>query len=222
MPPRPPRTDWRFPEMLAGLGRLPQSEVSHIGFLIAVHVHARARLNPAHINLGKLAVGRKFRDPEIDGTVAAVGKRLGLQPLDQAHHVRNVVGRAHPAFRRFHPQRLAIRKKSLRVFFRILADSDACRRCIRNNPVVHVGQVHHMLQPESPAAQKPPQDVLKYKCAVIPDVREVVDGRAAGVHAHFARRQRHERLFLSGQRIVKNHLRHRSAPVLVSKPNGPF
>src|SRR5439155_11657424 len=53
------------------------------------------------------------------------------------------------------------------------------------------------------------ENVLENKRAEIPDVREVVHRRTAGIHSHLARRLRNERLFLPAQSVVENNLRHR-------------
>ena len=50
----------RFPEMLAGLGRFPESEIARAFFFVAVHVHARAGLDAGDVDLGELAVVREI------------------------------------------------------------------------------------------------------------------------------------------------------------------
>src|SRR5580704_13782100 len=42
-------TDGCLPKMLAGLGRFPQREIARALFFVAVVVHARSGLNPAHV-----------------------------------------------------------------------------------------------------------------------------------------------------------------------------
>jgi len=48
---------------------------------------------------------------------------------------------------------------------------------LANDAVVHVRQVHHVVQLESAQLQEAPQDILKHEGAVIPDMRVVVDRR---------------------------------------------
>ena len=102
MPTGPPFANFCLPEMFARLWRLPQREVARVFFFVAVVVDSRARLNPGQINLRKLPILRKLRDPVINRSVAFVGECFLLQPLDQLHHVRNVIRRTDPVLRRFH------------------------------------------------------------------------------------------------------------------------
>ena len=95
-----PRADGRFPEMLAGLGRLPQREIARVFLVVAIVIHARSRLYAGQVDLGELAVVREFRDAEIDRALARVGVGILLQPLDQRHHVVDVVRGADPVLRR--------------------------------------------------------------------------------------------------------------------------
>ena len=71
--------DARLPEMLAGLGRLPQREIARVVFFILVHVHARAGLDAGHVDFAELAVVRKLGDAEIDRAFAVVGEALFLR-----------------------------------------------------------------------------------------------------------------------------------------------
>ena len=66
-----------------------------------------------------------------------------------------------------------------------------------------------MLELEPAELEEAAQQVLKNKRAVVADVRVVVDRRAAGVHAHFARFLWDEGFGLSGQSIVQLDFGHR-------------
>jgi hypothetical protein len=79
---------------------------------------------------------------------------------------------------------------------------------MRDDAIVHIGQVHHVLELESAQPQEPPQNILKHKRSVIPDMRVVVDRRPAGVHAHFARFLWNEILDFPAQRVVQLNLGH--------------
>jgi hypothetical protein len=82
VPARTPGSNRRFPELFAGLRRFPEREVARVGFIIAIHVNSRARLNSGDINVRELAVGRKLRNSIINRAFAWVGVSLLLQPLD--------------------------------------------------------------------------------------------------------------------------------------------
>ncbi len=130
--------------------------------------------------------------------------------VDQSHHVVDMVRGAHPAFRRLDAQRLAIHKKCLDKFFCVLANAQAGRGRVGDDAIVHISQVHYVLQAESLAAQEAAQNVLEHERPEIPDVREVVDRGATCIHADFARHKGNEGLFLTGQCVVQENLRHRS------------
>src|SRR5256885_7821838 len=120
------RADLRFPEMLAGLWRLPESKVARTFFFVTVVVDPRTSLNTGQIDFGKFSIFRKSRDAVVDRTFAVVGERFLLQALDELHHFRNVVGSADPVFGRLNAKRRAIIKKGLHEFFRILSNAYPC------------------------------------------------------------------------------------------------
>src|SRR5436309_13736096 len=98
-----------------------------------------------------------------------------------------MVRRANPVLGRFDAERFAIVEKSLHEFRGVVADTYAGSSGIGDDAVIHIGQVHHVVQLESAQLQKPPQNILKNEGAVIPDVRVVVDSRPALYHADFPR-----------------------------------
>ena len=132
-----------------------------------------------------------------------------LQPLNQLHHVVDVVGRPDPVFGRFDAQRPAIVEKRLHEFLCVIADALSRGGRIGDDAIVHVRQVHHMVQLESAKLQEATQNILKDERPIVADVRVVVDRRPAGIHAHFARFLGHELLDLAGQRVVQLNLSHK-------------
>src|SRR2546430_7524234 len=117
------RADLRFPEMFAGLWRLPESKVARAFFFVTVVVDPRTGLNTGQIDFGKLSVSGKFRDAVVDRTFAVVSERFLLQALDELHHFRNVVGSANPVFGRLNAKRRAIVDKGSHEFFLVLANT---------------------------------------------------------------------------------------------------
>ena len=168
----------RLPEMFAGLGRFPEREVARVVLVVAVHIHARAGLHAGHINFRKLAVRRKFRDAKIGRSVAGIGESLFGEPLDQLHHVVDVLGGPRDVFGRLEVQRAPVIEIGLNIFVGVLADAHARRRGFLDDAVVHVGEVHHLNDAKALRFQIPPQNILKNKCAEVTDVREIVDRRA--------------------------------------------
>ena len=108
MPAGPPAPQGRVPEGLAFLGGLPEDEIARVGLVVLVRVHARAGANPREINLGELAVGRERPDAKIDRSFAPVSEALLLEPLDQIHHVIDMIGGAHDDFRVLQAEQRAV------------------------------------------------------------------------------------------------------------------
>ena len=103
---------WAFPRTgLAFFGRLPQHEIAGVGFLVFVHVHARAGEVAAEIVVRELAVLGEGRDAEVDGAVARIGV-AGLRPaLDGRGHVGDVLGGVGQTLGPFQAQRAAVFEK---------------------------------------------------------------------------------------------------------------
>ena len=156
----------------------------------------------------KLSILRKFRDAIVNRAFAVIGKRFFLQLGNQLHHIVDMVGSPNPMFRRFNAQHFAIVKKSLHKFFGVFPNAHAGRRGIGNNPIVHIGQIHHMQHLEAAQLQKSPQNILKHKRPKISNVRIVVNRRPARIHAHFAGALRNKRLRLAAHRIVQTNFSH--------------
>ena len=120
-----------------------------------------------------------------------------------------MIGGANPVLGGFDAERFAVVEEGLHKFFGVLADIFSGGSGVGDDAVVHVGQVHDVLQLESSQLEEAPENVLEDKRAVVADVRIVVDRRAAGVHAYFARFLRDEGFGLSGQSIVQLDFGHR-------------
>jgi len=69
--------------------------------------------------------------------------------------------------------------------------------------VVYVREVHDMRNVVTPVLQPPLEEVFEDKSTEVTYVRVIVDSRSASVQAHFACRDRFERLFLPGQSVEK-------------------
>ena len=198
--------DTGFPEMLAGLGSFPESEVAGVGLFVAVHVNAGAGLDAGHVNFREFAVIGKFRDAEVDGTFAGVGEAFFLELFDEVNHGVNVVGGADDFLGHFEGEGAHVVEKGLDIFFCVLADGDAFDGGILDDAVVHVGEIHDVEETIAAGAQVAAEDVLEDEGAEVADVREVVDGGAAGVHADFARMNRVERFERVGESVVETNL----------------
>ena len=198
----------RFPEMLSRLGGLPQRKIPRAFFFVAIVVHPRAVLNSAHIDFREFSVAGKFRDAVIDRAFAGIREGFLLQPLDQFHHIVDMIRRADPMLRRLDAQRLAIVEECSYELLGIIPQTHARGSGIGDNAVIHIGEVHHVVQLESTQLQEAPQNILEHESAVIADVRIAVDRRPAGVHADFARLLRNKGFNLSGQCVVELNFGH--------------
>ena len=99
-------------------------------------------------------------------------------------------------------------KKACDEFLGVLADADAGRGGVGDDAVVHVGEVHDVVELEAAEFQEAAQDVLEHEGAVVADVREVVDRGTAGVDADFASALRDERLGLTTESVVEADFGH--------------
>jgi hypothetical protein len=184
VPSGPAAADGLVPENFAFFRRFPQGEIARVRFFVLVHVDARARANAAEIVVRQLAVFRKSRNAEVDGTVAGVSVAVRRQALDGLRHFVNVLGGGHHMLGRLQAKQRAIVAKGLFVVRGVLVERLVARHGVANDLVVHIGDVHDVVDPEAAGAQPSPQDVHEGKRAEVADVRVIVDGGAARVHAH--------------------------------------
>ena len=198
-----PRPDGRRPERFALLGRFPQGEVARVVLIVLVHVHARAAAHPAEIGVRQLAVFGEGGDAEINGAFAIVCMSGLAQLLDGLHHVGDVLSGFDQPLRGFEAQHLAILAKRLRVLCGILCDWLVQSHGILDDLVVHVGDVHDVVEPVAARPQPAAQEIDKDEAAEIADVRVIVDGRAAGVHPDRIIRQGSERLHFLREGIIE-------------------
>jgi len=105
-------------------------------------------------------------------------------------------------FGSFDAQSLAVGKKGLHVLFRVVANGNASSGRVGDDAVIHIGEVHDVIQLETAPLQETAKNILKNKGAEIADVRIVVSGGAARVHANFAGFLRDEGLNFCGEGIV--------------------
>jgi hypothetical protein len=105
-----------------------------------------------------------------------------------------VVGCAHDSFGRLEAERFYVLEEGLDVFFGILANFYSGSGGVLDDAIVHVREIHDVVKFVSAYAQESPKNILEDKRPKISNVREVVDGRPAGIHPNFARMDRLNRL----------------------------
>ena len=80
-----------------------------------------------------------------------------------------------------------------------------------DDPVLDIGQVHHLGDAVSLLEQDPPQQVLEEKGPEVTDVSVIVNGRAAGIHPDVPHFDRLELFHLPTHRVVEAHRGHVSS-----------
>ena len=103
---------------------------------------------------------------------------------DELGHFRNVFGSVHEN-RLFDSDHSGIFEKCLLVFRRVLLHADAISRRVANDLVVYVGNIHDVPDRITALPQEPAQQIDGDECAEVANMPVIVDGRAAGIHAHF-------------------------------------
>ena len=190
MPARPTRAEGAFPGRFLGLGRLPKHEVAGVVLFVLVLIDTRAGFDPANIELRQLAIVGEARDAEVRRPVAGVGVTFLCHLRDQVDHLRDVLGRQGDLFGLLQAQGSAVFIESLAVLGGVFTDRLPGLNRRFDDLVLHVGDVHDVLQDIAAPAQVASQDVLEGEGSQVADVDVVVNGRPAGVHAHRIRVER--------------------------------
>lgn len=98
-------------------------------------------------------------------------------------------------------QDVEVLEECLDVWFRILVQADALGVRPADGLVVHVGDVHHVHDPEPAELEEPLEEVFEDIGPEIADMGEIIDGRAAGVELDFARDEGRKRLYFAAQGV---------------------
>src|ERR1700733_4132748 len=184
VPAGPAGTKRRLPELLTGFGGLPQREVAGRILLVLIHIDPGAVFDSLEVLLRELAVAGKARDTEVPASIlGAIGDVFGCELFDHPDHLRNAAGGVRDVLRVLDRKRVEVFVEGLLVFLCVLRDGEAGRRCIADDLVVDVGDVHHMIDGDSLLADKAAQYIDMEKGAKVADVAVVIDRRAAAVHA---------------------------------------
>src|ERR1019366_8727619 len=198
-----PRSDGSVPEWLALLGCLPERKIARVGLFVLIDIHPGAGQIAAEIVVRKLAVRRKTGDLEVDRTLGGVGVLAYAQLLDRRHHLGIGPGARPQPFRPLQAQRGAIFQEGVRIDLRILGERLVRRHGVADDLVVHVGDVHHVVQLEAVGAQTLAQQVHEREGAEVADVGKIVHRGSAGVHADGVVARRCKFLHLLRQRVIE-------------------
>ena len=196
----PARATWSddaLPRSLAGLGCFPECKVASVVFFVFVNINSRAVFHAGKISFGEFAVSRKFRNPEIIGTVFGfVGQPFLHQSGDELCHLRNVLGGTSD-LRLFNMQCRRILEECFLILRCVLLHIDSRLGRVADNFVVHVSDVHDVMEFMSALAKVAAQNINRNEGTEIANVAVVVNRRPASVHADFVVHQRPEFLNFS-------------------------
>ena len=158
------------------------------------------------VDVRELAVARELADLEVDRAVLAlVGDALVHQLLDERDHLGDVVRRRGIDLGRLDVELLQIREESVLVRLRVVRERYARGICAADRLVVDVRQVHHLADLHPVELDDAAEYVLESVRAEVPDMREIVDGRAARIEADFVPLERLQFLDSSRQRVIDVH-----------------
>ena len=204
------------------LPRLPEREVADVLLVVLVAPAARARALVVEVDVRELAVAGELADVEVDAAVLAlVGDALVDELLDERDHLGDVVGRGGIDLRRLDVERLQVREERVLVRLRVVGQRHVRRVRALDRLVVHVRQVHHLLDLQAVELDDAPQDVLERVGAEVADVREVVDRRPAGVEPDRAVGERRQLLVAPRERVEYVHFTgFQSFPACASSAQG--
>ncbi|MCG3150609.1 MAG: hypothetical protein PCFJNLEI_04097 [Verrucomicrobiae bacterium] len=208
VPAGPPQSPRRIPfdGAVGFTPGFPEREIADVLLGVLVVLDARTVLEVIHVEVAEFAVGRKGFDGKIDGAVVAnVGVLFGEKRLDESDHAGNRVGGARDDMGTLDVECVKVAKEFLRVEISELFERLAGLADGADDFVFHVGDVHDVGDGVPLVFEVPAEQILEHEGTEIADVRVVVNGRAAGVETNFARLERDEVFFLSGQRIEEFH-----------------
>ena len=195
----------RGPERLAGFGGLPEREVERV-FLDVVDVDSRAGLQVLDRLVAELAVVLELQRAVVHVAVDLVGVALVDERRDEVDDLLDVFGGLRVHGRLADAERVRVGEVLGDVLFRDLLAGDALLVGALDDLVVHVGEVLHERHLVAAVLQIAAQHVEHDDRARVADVDVVIHRRAAGIHAHFARLDRHELFLLHGHGVVQFHI----------------
>ena len=164
------------------LGCLPQREVAGRVLVVLVHIDARAVFDTREVLLGKFAVLRVARDAEVPrAALGLVGDVLRREPLDELDHAVDVLGGACDRFWALHAKRIHVFEERALELRAVVRDGLARFTGSPDDLIVHVGDVHHVLQLQAEEPRGAPEHVNMQEGAEVADVSVVVHGGAATV-----------------------------------------
>ncbi len=214
MPPRPPLAPRALPPRLTRLRRLPEHEVHRV-FLVGRHFDPRPRDHVIHRAARQRAIGLVGPHPEQHVPLRLIGMAARNQILDHRHHRADPLGRARHIRRLQRPHGRHVLQIPPTRLLGDLPDVPPALLRPRDDLVIHVGEVAHIAHVLGPIdmPQQAEQHVEHDDRPRVADMRPVIDRRPADIHAHPARRDGDQKLFLPGLGVVQMNVHEGSSGV---------
>ena len=127
----------------------------------------------------------------------------GAQALDGPDHVIDVFRGGDQALGALQPQRGAVLQERLGIDAGVFPQRLVLGHGIADDLVVHVRDVHDVVEAESAGAQPFAQEVEERERAEVADMGVIVNRGAAGIHADGVVARRRKLLHPLGQRVVE-------------------
>ena len=182
-PSAPPR---RVPRRFSRLGALPESEVLDVLFLVFIIGDAVSLPCLRKIDAREPPVGGEARNLVPDAPIALIRVAARLETSDERDHLGDVIGGPGIVLRRLDAERLQVFEEGLGVAFREVAQRLPGGKRATDRLVVHVGQIHHLLDPPAQKSKTSPKQVFPDKRSQIADVNAVVDRGPARIEPRLA------------------------------------
>ena len=187
---------------LLGLGAFPEHEIERILFAVE-HGHALAGTQFVERLAAELAVAVELANGVID--VAAghpVGQALLLETVDEAQHLRHVVGGTRLVRGAFDAEGIGILVQGVDHAVRQGTDALAVVQRPPDDLVVDVGDVTHIGDAVARGPEPALDDVEGHHRTRMAEVTQVIHRHAAHVHAHVAGVDRGKRRHPTRERVV--------------------
>ena len=171
---------------IAGNPSLPQCEIGQVVLVVGVARDAfgaplRLRIQRHQLSIATTA-GPVLVDTEVHRAIArSVSNASLLQPLDKVDDLRNVIGCLGQMMGPEARKGGQIREKGLGVLAGKLGQRLSRGRHLADNLVLHVRDIHHVVDAKSPKFEVAPQEICKDEGPKVSDVTEVVHSGSAAI-----------------------------------------
>ena len=218
VPARPPSPKRALPGRFARLGPLPQRKVPRM-FLARILLDARARQCFLQPTPAQFAVVLVASDPKIHIPIQPVGVALLLQPQNHRRDPRHLLAHARVKVSRQDVELAQMAQVLAGVMVGQFQRVTPLFARTANDLVVDICEVGHKVNRIALVDQIATYGVEDDGSHRMADMGVGIDGRAADVHGDLARLMGHERLCLSGKRVVDTK-RHKTFPIWIGSAVG--